>query len=326
MDALSEILRSARLSGGVFLRGEFTEPWCLTSAVRASDCSVHLGPTDNLVLYHYVVEGALTVCVDGGEPATFLPGHAVVLPRNDRHRLCGRESAEAVSARDVVQVPGPGQLMAIKHGGGGERTRIVCGFLGGRGLAGDPLITSLPPTMRYDGTTARSGSFVRASLEFAASEIADGRPGADAMLARISELLFVEAVRVHVEALPEDQGGWFESLRDRSVSRALALIHRSPEEPWTIERLGRAAGASRTTLTEKFRRYLGCAPAEYLTRHRLKLAADQLAAGNAPLMTVAASVGYGSEAAFSRAFKRAYGVAPSAWREAGTTGGGAISR
>ncbi|MDA0238428.1 MAG: AraC family transcriptional regulator [Proteobacteria bacterium] len=313
MDALSEVLRAARLSGGIFLRAEFSEPWCLTSTIQASDCSAHLGPTDHVILYHYVVEGELTVQIADEDPAKFHPGQAVIFARNDRHNLSGREPAEAVPALDLARVPAPGELMEIEHGGGGAATRIVCGFLGGQGLAGNPLLSSLPAAIRYDTSTARSGPLVRTSLEFAANEVADGRPGTDAMLARISEMLFVEAVRAYVEDLPKDLGGWMEALRDRSVSKAIALIHRQPEEPWTVERLGRAVGASRSTLTDKFTRYLDCAPAEYLTKHRMMLAARELTSGNASIMTIAEQIGYGSEAAFSRAFKRFYGVSPSAW-------------
>ena len=296
------------------MRGEFTEPWCLESGVEASDCADHLGPVDHLVLYHYVMEGKLSIELNGATVATFLPGEAAIFPRNDRHRLSGCEAAEAVSALDVARIPKPGELMVIEHGGGGASTRIVCGFLGGWGLAGDPLLSSLPSVMRYDSSLARSGQFVHESLEFAAAEIADGRPGSDAMLARISEMLFVEAVRAHVDALPPEAQGWVKALRDRSLSKAVALIHRHPEKPWTVEALGRAVGASRSALAEKFTRCFDAAPVEYLTQHRMRVAARQLAAGDAPILAVATSVGYGSEAAFSRAFKRFFGVSPSAWR------------
>ena len=315
MDALSEIFRSTRLSGGVFLRGEFTEPWCLASAVSASDCADHLGPADHLVLYHYVIEGRLTIESERLAAETFLPGQAAVFPRNDRHRLSGSEATAAVSALDVARFPGPGELMLIEHGGGGRSTRIVCGFLGGKGLAGDPLLLSLPSLLRYDSESTRSGQVVRESLLLAADEIAHGRLGADAMLARISELLFVEAVRSYIEALPPEAGGLVRALKDRSVSKAVALIHRYPERPWTVEMLGQAVGSSRSSLAEKFVRYLDTAPAEYLTQHRMQAAARQLAASEATILTIATSVGYGSEAAFSRAFKRAFDVSPSTWRK-----------
>lgn len=314
LDALSEVFRSTRLSGGVFLRGEFTEPWCVTTAVNASDCTEHLGPTDHLVLYHYVVEGALTIDSDSLAPTTFLPGEAAIFPRNDRHRLSGRESANAVSALGVAQIPNPGDIVVIEHGGGGSRTRIVCGFLGGRGLANDPLLSSLPSLLRYDSATTRSGPLVRESLRYAADEIDNGRPGTDAILARISEMLFIEAVRSFLETLPPNTSGWMSALKDRALSKAVALIHRYPDKQWTVEVLGEAVGASRSSLAEKFVRHLDTAPAEYLTQHRMHIAARRLASTDDSILNVAESVGYGSEAAFSRAFKRTFKVSPSVWR------------
>ncbi len=315
MDALSEVLRSARLSGGVFLKGDFTEPWCLSSAVTAGDCSRYLGSADHLILYHYVIEGALTITTDAGPPVTFRPGQVAILPRNDPHTMSGREPAAPVSALDANRIPGPEDLMMIEHGGGGAPTRIMCGFLGGPALAGDPLFTALPDLLIYDCASARSGPVVRASLEYAAEEIANAREGTDAMLARLSELLFVEAVRDHIESLAESTDGWIGAFKDRTMSRALAELHADPARAWTVEQLARVTATSRSALADRFVRYTGCAPMEFLTQHRLRLAARELALTAAPLIEIADSVGYGSEAAFSRAFKRVYGVAPSVWRQ-----------
>ena len=314
MDALSEVLRAMRLSGGVFLRAQFSEPWCLAAAVTASDCSQHLGASDHLVVYHYVLEGALSVTLDDGETATVQPGEAALFPRNDKHMLHGAERAPAVSALDVAHIPKPGDLMTIDHGGGGDVTRIVCGFLGGPMLSNEPLLTSLPPLLVYDGNEARSGAMVREMLQFAADEVSEGRQGAEAMLARLSELLFIETVRCHVEALPPDQSGWLAALGTPGLARAIGLMHAQPEQSWTSAELAREAGMSRSAFTDKFARILDCPPAGYLTSLRLRLAARDLASGDAPILSVAHKVGYGSEAAFSRAFKRQYGVPPSAWR------------
>lgn len=314
MDALSEILRSARLSGGVFLRGEFTEPWCMASTVSPSDLGPCLGPTDHLILYHFVLGGRLNVTFDDEAPQAFAPGQAAVFPHNDSHRLSGREPADAVPAGDLSRVPMPGDPMIIEHGGGGAPTRIVCGFLGSKAIGGDPLFSSLPKLIRYDSREAPSGRLVRTSLDFAEKEWANGRPGADAVLARLSELLFVEAVRSFIDSAADELPGLAAALKDRCISRAIALMHRHPDDHWTVDKLGRAVGASRSTLAEKFARHLGIAPVEYLTQHRMRLAARELATTGAPIQAIAAAVGYGSEAAFSRAFKRSYRVSPSAWR------------
>ncbi len=314
LDALSEVLRAQRLSGGVFLQGHFTEPWCLASAVQAHDFKAHIGPADHLVLYHFVTEGALQVEIAGEASKTFLPGQAAILPRNDPHRLSGSGRAEAVSALDVARVPGPSKLMVIEHGGGGPTTRIVCGFLGGLALFDDPLMSSLPKLLLYDSRKERAGALVQASLQLAQDELASGRAGSEAMLGRLSELLFVEAVRSHVEALPEAAGGWLAALKDAGISRAITAMHAHPQEPWTVTLLAREAGMSRSAFAERFVRLIGAPPADYLARHRMRLAARQLALGSASLIDIAESVGYGSEAAFSRAFKRCFGAAPSTWR------------
>jgi hypothetical protein len=151
--------------------------------------------------------------------------------------------------------------MVIRHGGGGDRTRIVCGFLGGRGLERDPLLTALPSVFRYNGKSARSGAIVHTALELAAQEVADARPGAEASLARISELLFVEAVRDYVESRRTGEDRFADALKDRAVSMAIALIHRNPEERWTVESLARSCGVSRFVLGKDSIRFSGVRPA-----------------------------------------------------------------
>lgn len=256
----------------------------------------------------------MTVEVENVGRAEFVAGQAVILPRNDPHRLESRGVATAVMAQDVLHIPGPGGLLAIEHGGGGTSTRIICGFLGGRGIDHDPLLHALPAFFRYDSAVAPSGALVLASLSSAEREVREGRAGSSAILGCISELLFVEAVRHHLENLPKDSTGWLGALRDLSVSKALALVYDAPNENWTVERLGRAAGASRSTLSAKFLRYIGQGPGECLTQLRMQLAARDLLVSRESIAEIAERVGYGSEAAFSRAFKREKGMAPSVWR------------
>lgn len=315
MDALSEMLRLARISGGVFLRGEFSEPWCLASSIQASDCSDLLGPTDHLILFHFVLEGSLTISLTEREPIVCLPGQAVVLPRNDAHKLSGTQKSRAVSALDLAHLPEPGAIMAIEHGGGGERTRIVCGFLSGTRLGEDPLISALPAAMVYDGTKARTGPLMLQSMEVAALELLESRPGSDAMLARLSELLFVETIRTYIENRREQSEPTLDALRDRTVSRAVATMQRNLAYGWTVDNLARTVGVSRSSLAGRFKRFLNCAPAQYLMQQRMRRAAQLLSEDSRqPLIRIAEQVGYASEAAFSRAFKRWYGVPPSDWR------------
>ncbi|WP_170416412.1 AraC family transcriptional regulator [Ruegeria atlantica] len=316
MDALSEILRSARLTGGVFLHAEFSEPWCVSSALKASDCSHYLGPADQMVLFHYVLEGCLTVIDAEKNAHIFLPGQAVILPRNDPHLLKGQQPATTVPALDVTDRNGPEELMVIRHGGGGEKTRIVCGFLGGRGLQHDPLLNALPPVFRYNGLECRSGSLVKTTLKYAATEMSDGQLGSEATLARISELLFVEAVRDYISN--SKSGGLLDALKDRAVSRAIGLIHRYPGRRWVVETLAQECAVSRTVLTERFNHLLGCSPREFVQNTCMQLAARGLAEQQLNIADAAERAGYASEAAFSRAFKRHFGVSPSEWRKENT--------
>lgn len=283
--------------------------------MKAQDCSQHLGRSDHLILYHYVLEGALTVDLIDGPSVTIRPDEAVIFPRNDKHLMHGTEAAQARSALDVARIPKPGDLMAIDHGGGGATTRIVCGFLGGPALAGDPLVTSLPSILIYDGKTARSGQMVREMLTYAADELDAGRQGSDAMIARLSELLFIEAVRAHAEALPDESQGWLAALRHPGLARALGHLHAYPERAWTTNELAKEAGMSRSSLNDAFAGYLAATPADYLTNLRLRLAARELEMTHEPIIAIALKVGYGSEAAFSRAFKRRHGLPPSTWRQ-----------
>lgn len=315
MDALSEILRDARLTGGVFMSGTFSEPWCLATNVKAGDCSPHLGVTDHLVLFHYVVDGTMTIGLPDGTRQVFLPEQAAIFPHNDDHTLSGSEPTECSEPFDESDVPAPGELRTIEIGGGGAQTRIICGFLGGRLLASDPLFALLPPMLRFDCASERAGPLVKMSFELADGELSNSRPGSDAMLARLSELLFVEAVRSYVEGYAEDSMGLVAALRDRSLSKAVALIHRAPDQAWSVSGLASHAAISKSGLAERFKQYLDCTPMEYLTRHRMRLAARALETSDVPLLDIAEAVGYGSEAALSRAFKRCLGVSPSAWRE-----------
>jgi transcriptional regulator GlxA family with amidase domain len=203
----------------------------------------------------------------------------------------------------------------IRHGGGGERTRIVCGFLGCDRFEGHPLASALPPILRFDTHQGNAGAWIRSSLEYAANEIAARRAGSEAVLAKMSELLFVEALRRYVEELPADNTGWLSGLKDPYVSRALSLLHGRVGREWTVDNLGREVGLSRSALADRFTRLIGDPPMRYLARWRIQLAAHELRNSNVPLARIAEQVGYESEAAFNRAFKRSYGLPPAAWRK-----------
>lgn len=316
MDALSDVLRVVRMKGGVFLNAEFSAPWCVASRVAPDDCQVLLEGADHLVLYHYVVEGRLKARVGEGRELEFGPGEVLMLPHNDGHLLGSDFNVTPLPTRQLIVAAPAGGLWQIHHGGGGERTRIVCGFLGCDRLKGNPLIEALPAVLTFDATRGSIAGWLKVSLEFAAQEVASRRAGSATVLAKLSELLFVEALRRYVETLPPGQTGWLAALRDPIVSRALAQLHGRVTHPWTVDELGRAVGLSRSALADRFNRLLGEPPMRYLARWRLHVAAHDLRHSDLPLARIAEQVGYESEAAFNRAFRRDFGMPPAAWRRA----------
>jgi AraC-like DNA-binding protein len=306
----------AHLTGGVFLHAEFFDPWCMAARVSPEHCAPFLDPDSDLILYHYVVEGEVHVRVDreGEKSLKVGPGEVVLLPHNDTHLLGSDLDLPPVMGSDIIQPPKEGGLFSIHHGGDGARTRMVCGFLACDNADGNPVLSTLPALLKLNAEENSAAEWIRSTFQYAAAEVADGRPGSETVLAKLSELLFVEAVRRYADTLAEGQTGWLAGLRDRHVARALALLHHDITRSWTVDELGREAGLSRSALTERFSRLIGVAPMHYLANWRMQVAAQELRNTSAPLARVANTVGYESEAAFSRAFKKVFGTAPAAWR------------
>ena len=316
MDALSDVLRVAHLTGGVFLHAEFFAPWCIAARLAPEHCAPAVGPAAHLMGYHYVLEGALDIRVqdEAGEGLTIAAGEVVMLPRNHLHVMGSDLSLPPVAGSDIIRPPQDGGLSSIHHGGDGRRTRMICGFLGCASAEGNPLISTLPAMLRLKVEQGGSAEWIRSTFQYAAEEVAAGRPGSETVLAKLSELLFVETVRRYAEALPEGRTGWFAGLKDPHVSRALALLHRDIARRWTVNDLGREVGLSRSALADRFIRLIGAPPMHYLANWRMQVATQKLRETNGSLAQVAEIVGYDSEAAFSRAFKKAIGTAPANWR------------
>lgn len=314
MDALSNVLRVTRLTGGVFLHAEFSEPWCLAAQMEPGQCAPYLSPTTYLIPYHYVVEGRLGVRCEGLEPVELHAGEVVIFPRNDRHLLGSSFNLPPISAQQVIQPDADGGLQVIRHGGGGAQCRIICGFLGCESIANNPVIATLPRVLRLNVEQGGAAEWIRSTFQYAADEVAAGRPGSETVLAKLSELLFVEAVRRYTDTLPAEQTGWLAGLRDPQIARVLALLHGDVGRDWTVDELGREVGMSRSALADRFTRMIGLAPIQYLSNWRMQIAAQDLRLTGASLAQIGEKVGYESEAAFSRAFKKAFGVAPAAWR------------
>ncbi len=316
MDALSDVLRVAHLTGGVFLHADFFAPWCMSARIAPEHCAPNLGPASHLIVYHYVVEGDLHVRVEGqsGEGLVIGAGEVVLLPHNDLHLMGSDLSLPPVAGRDIIHPPNDGGLASIHHGGACERTRMICGFLGCDSAKGNPVISTLPPLLKLNVEPGGAAEWMRSTFQYAAQEVSTGRPGSETVLAKLSELLFVEAVRRYAETLPDGQTGWLAGLREPYVARALALLHRDITRRWTVDDLGREVGLSRSALADRFIRLIGVPPMHYLANWRMQIATQKLRNTSASLAQVAEVVGYNSEAAFSRAFKKTFGVAPATWR------------
>lgn len=315
MDALSEILNVLRLQTGIFLEAEFTAPWCIDSAPGHEDVRSILPDAEHVAIYHLLVEGRCRASLpDGSFRAELGVGDLLLIPQGEQHLIGSDLQLAPVRAELLVQPGSPGGPPRIDYGGGGARTRFLCGYLACDRRLCQPLLGSLPRLLRIpvgDGPAAR---WLISSFELGAAESAGAKPGADTMVARLSELMFVDAVRRYVDALPAEQSGWLAGLRDPAVARALAVLHSRPGHAWTVDELASEAALSRSALAERFGRLLGEPPMQYLTHWRMALAGQALGTSREPVGQIAARLGYESEAAFSRAFKREYGAPPATWR------------
>jgi AraC-like DNA-binding protein len=313
LDALSDVLRVTRLVGGVFLEANFTAPWCISGQLSSDDCKPFLAAPRHVIASHFVSVGTMQLRPEGGDAITVSAGEIVLLPHNSAHSFGSELNPEPMLARDVIRPPDGGGLSRIVYGGGGVPTQLLCGY-----LASDtpfsPLLSALPPVLKLNVRATSSGAWMESSFRFAASEIAAGRLGSTTVITKLSELLFVEAVSQFVASLPAERRGWLAGLRDPHISRALAVLHARPTEVWTAESLALEVGMSRSVFAERFSSLVGQPPMQYLALWRMHLAAQYLREGRSSVAQIGFSIGYESEAAFSRAFKRQFGAAPATWR------------
>lgn len=317
MDALSEVLKALRLQTGIFLEANFTAPWCIDSAPGGEDVRHILPAAEHVAIYHLLVAGHCRAALaDFSATVELNAGDLLLVPMGEPHRMGSDLRLAPVRAELLVEPGSNGAPAQINYGGGGERTRFLCGYLACDPRLCQPLLGALPRLSRIPVGDGPATRWLVDLFEMGAAESAAGRPGAETVVARLSELLFVDAVRRFVDSLPPEQGGWFAGLRDPSVSRALAAIHADPGRRWTAEDLAKEAALSRSALTERFGRLIGEPPMQYLTRWRMSLAAQSLRDGSEAVGRIAERLGYESEAAFNRAFKREFGLPPAAWRRA----------
>lgn len=314
MDVLSDVLRSVRLSGGVFLDAHFTAPWCVSAQLRAGDCKAFLASPMQVIAYHVILEGNLLVGFDGEAPVSVGPGEIVIFPRNDNHTLSSAPGLKPVRTDDLIHMSPDGGLARIVHGGDGPATHMVCGFLG-TDDGYNPLIAALPRVLTLDIREGTSRDWIEASVRFAASELAAGRLTSVGVMSRLSETLLVEAVRQYASTIAEGETGWLKGAKDPQVGRALALMHTDIAAPWSTDVLAREVALSRSTFVKRFTQLVGHPPIRYLTIWRMQMAKQHLAETGKAIGQLAYLIGYESEEAFSRAFKREFGISPGAWRD-----------
>jgi AraC-like DNA-binding protein len=317
---LRAALDGVRLDGAIFLRAEYTEAWSYESP-SAPDLAGLLRPgRERLVLFHIVAAGSCWVSVGQGERHWAARGDVIVLPYGDQHRMGGADDAACVPIATLLAPPPWTEFPVIRHGAGGDRTDVVCGYLDADDPLFDPALRALPAVFVVR-PSATAAAWVEASIAYALEASSDDARTGAVVTTRLPELLLVEVLRLHLADAPAADHGWLAALRDPVLAPALALVHGAPERKWTVADLAAGAAVSRSLLDERFRAVLGRPPIRYLTEWRIHLARELLTTTPAAVSTVARQVGYDSEEAFSRAFKRALGQSPAHWRANRATAG-----
>jgi AraC-like DNA-binding protein len=321
MDTLSGVLKSVRLEGAVFLDAQFTAPWCMRGKYGMTSVKQQLAGAEHVVLFHFLTQGTCRVrLAEGGDVIEASAGDLILFPQDDRHLMGSDLNLAPLEADSLIDeataVATDADFVPIRHGGGGAATHFVCGYLACSRSLCRPLFEALPRVLRIPIGDGQASVLLRELMRAGVRESAASRPGAQSMLAKLAELMFVEALRRHVETLPPQGHGWLAAIRDVQIGRALSMLHDEPERAWTVDELAREVALSRSVLATRFASLVGESPMQYLLRWRLALAARALRSGGDAISRVAERCGYETEAAFSRAFKREFGLPPSAWRKA----------
>jgi AraC-like DNA-binding protein len=319
MDVLSEVLKVVKLQGALYFNGEFSSPWSFC-APHSRVVAPHLAPgAGHVIIYHLLTEGKASARLLDGERVPLDAGDIVIFPHGHAHVLENGPPTESVDlGNELARIVSQG-LKLSRLGGGGEVTKFVCGFMACEPRLSQVFLSGLPPLFKVSIRNDASGRWLENSIRFSVNEADASRAGGEAVLAKLSEVLFVETLRVYIAHIPPEQTGWLGGARDSEVGKTLALMHRNPEHPWTIATLAKEAGVSRSVLAERFRHYLNEPPMAYLTHWRLQLGAQKMTSTSHSVAQIAAEVGYESEAAFNRAFKREFEAPPARFRSQSRT-------
>jgi AraC-like DNA-binding protein len=313
MDALSELLRAVKLTGAFFHKSRCKAPWLL-QAPPSSMFLPYVAPhATHCIEFHHVSAGRAFVRV-GTEVTPLEAGDVVMIPHGDPHEMGCGQGGRPVDGKAALPELLSGQLHLAEFGGGGEETGLVCGYLACDADLLKPILSGLPRVLRVNLRADKSGEWFENTLSHAVTQAADAQPGSAVFLAHLAEALFADVLRRYLSSLPDGRTGWLAAAGNPAVGRALAVLHRHPARDWSLEELARQVGVSRSALTERFTKYLGVAPMTYLTEWRLDLGAESLRTTSRSVQAVALDVGYESEAAFNRAFKRRFAKPPARYR------------
>ncbi len=315
MDVLSEVLKAVKLDGAVFFNGEFSAPWCAREPDADTMAPYLSTRASHIIIFHLILDGRAYARVEmDGRAVPLEAGDIIIVPHGDAHLMGNGPPVTPIdSAKQLQQVLAEGRMIS-QFGGGGEMTKLICGYLTCDPQLSQVFLAGLPPIVKVHIRDNPSGRWVEDTLRYSVNQAEASGPGGAAVIAKLSEVLFVETLRRYIEKLPRTQTGWLAGVRDPDVGKALALLHKQPAHPWTIASLASEVGLSRSVLADRFQHYLSDTPIGYLTRWRLQLAAQLLTSTSKGVAEVAGDVGYESEPSFSRAFKREFGLPPARFR------------
>ena len=315
MDVLSEVLKAVKLDGALFYNAEFSAPWCFRQPASHIMAPYLSSDSKHVIIFHLLTEGRGYTQFDGeGRSTPLNAGDIVIFPHGDPHIMGNGLPVKPVDSAQALERVLSGGLPVSRHGGGGEITKLICGYMACEPQLSRIFLGGLPPILKINIRNDASGQWLEHSIRYSLGQADAAGPGGEAVLARLSEALFIETLRRYIALLPQEQTGWLAGVRDQDVGKALALLHRTPAHPWTVASLANEVGVSRSVLAERFRRYLSETPIAYLTRWRLQLGAQLLTSTSNSVAQIAAEVGYESEPSFNRAFKREFSLPPARFR------------
>ena len=328
IDPLSDVLRTVKLTGALFFSVDASYPWGVEVPRAEEFSSIILPRAQHVVSYHIILKGAVWANIPGGASTWLEAGDVLVFPHGDAYSmLCEPGQPPEFDAEATIgwfrdMAAGKLALVSVEGGGGEPRCEFVCGFLGCDMQPFNPVLSNLPRLLHIRRTSGKRDDLLGHLIDLTLAETHRSRTGGEAIRLRLGELIFVEVMRRYLETLPAHETGWLSGLRDPVVGKVLVMLHENPAYPWTLNELARRASVSRAALAARFTHVVGHAPMHYLTLWRMQMAARRLADSSLKVAAVGREIGYESEAAFSRAFKKTVGLSPSAWRDSAAIAGG----